>query len=197
VIAHALSQRALSSLHRQGEKPLFPGLVGAFSFLATFTQTVPVEWLVVSATLANPKRWLAVALLAATASGLAAVGLYFAFHHFGWALLAERYPDLTTSQAWVQATDWLSRHGTLALFALMALPLPVPKLPALAFAGMYQLPVADVILAIWAGKGLKYSGYAYVAACFPAAIRHLTALNGSHHFERERRSNASFSATST
>ena len=44
------------SLHRQGEKPLFPGLVGTFSFLVTFTQTVPVEWLVVSATLADPKR---------------------------------------------------------------------------------------------------------------------------------------------
>jgi hypothetical protein len=62
---------------------------------------------------------------------------------------------------------------------------------------MYQLPVADVILAVWAGKALKYSGYAYVAACFPAAIRHLTALNGSHPLERERRSNASLSATST
>ena len=96
----------------------------------------------------------------------------------------------------MQATDWLFRHGTLALFALMALPLPVPKLPALAFAGMYQLPVVDVILAIWAGKALKYSGYAYVAACFPAAIRYLTALNGKHPLEPSRKSDADLAAKS-
>jgi hypothetical protein len=81
-----------------------------------------------------------VALSAATASGLAAIGLYFAFHHFGWALLAERYPDLTTSQAWVQATDWLSRRGTLALFALMALPLPVPSCPPWRLPGCTSSP---------------------------------------------------------
>jgi hypothetical protein len=43
VIAHALSQRALSFLRLQSEKPFVQGFVGAFSFLATFTWTVSVE----------------------------------------------------------------------------------------------------------------------------------------------------------
>ncbi len=180
MIGQALAHRALASLHRQSERRFFPGLVGVFSFTATITQTVPVEWVVVTGALANRRRWLAVALSAAAASGAAALGLYFAFHHFGWGLLAERYPDLPASQAWVQATAWMSRYGTVALFALMAFPLPIPKLPALAFAGIYRLPIAEVGLAIWAGKVLKYSAYSYVTVRFPAAIRRLAEVRDRH-----------------
>jgi membrane protein YqaA with SNARE-associated domain len=67
----------------------------------------------------------------------------------------------------------MSRYGTVALFALMALPLPVPKLPALAFAGIYRLPIVEVGLAIWAGKILKYSAYSYGTVRFPALGRGL------------------------
>ena len=39
-------------------------------------------------------------------------------------MLAERYPELAGTRAWLQASDWISRYGPLALFGLMALPVP-------------------------------------------------------------------------
>jgi uncharacterized membrane protein YdjX (TVP38/TMEM64 family) len=113
---------------------------------------VPVEWLVVVGTLTNRRRWISVAAWAATGSSLAAIGFYFAFHHLGWSLLAERYPDLASTRAWAQASGRISRYGPLALLGLMALPLPIPKLPMLAAAGLYRLPIQEVVVAIWSGK---------------------------------------------
>lgn len=50
-------------------------------------------------------------------------------HHLGWNLLIKSYPDLALTQAWRQATVFLAQYGTFAIFAVMALPLPVPNLP--------------------------------------------------------------------
>jgi uncharacterized membrane protein YdjX (TVP38/TMEM64 family) len=68
---------------------------------------------------------------------------------------------LAGSRAWLQATDWLSTYGLLTIFGLMALPLPFPKLPMLAVAGIYRLPIADVFIAILVGKIIKYLAFAY------------------------------------
>lgn len=87
-----------------------------------------------------------------------------------WSLLAKSYPDLALTQAWRQATVFLSQYGTVAIFAVMALPLPVPKLPLLAVAGIYRLPVLDVPLANFSGKLIKYILYAYLAPRFPGAL---------------------------
>ena len=173
MIMHAMARRALASVVRQGERPEFAPLLGALSFLATISLALPVEWLVVVGTLTNKRRWLSVAACAATGSSLAAIGLYFAFHHLGWNLLAARYPELAGTRALAQASDWISRYGPLALFGLMALPLPIPKLPMLAVAGLYRLPIQEVVIAIWSGKIIKYTLYAYVVNRFPRTIRRM------------------------
>lgn len=158
MIVHAVIRRALASIVRQGDRPEFARLLGALSLLATITLTVPVEWLVIVGTLANRRRWLSGAACAATGSSLAAIGLYFAFHHLGWNLLAERYPELAGTRAWGQASDWISRYG---------------PLPMLAIAGLYRLPFQEVVVAIWSGKIIKYTLYAYVVTRFPGSIRRL------------------------
>lgn len=88
-------------------------------------------------------------------------------------MLAERYPELAGTRAWAQASDWISRYGPLALFGLMALPLPIPKLPMLAVADLYRLPIQEVVIAIWSGKIIKYTLYAYVVTRFPRTIRRI------------------------
>ena len=88
-------------------------------------------------------------------------------------MLAERYPELAGTRAWLQASDWISRYGPLALFGLMALPLPIPKLPMLAVAGLHRLPIQEVVIAIWSGKIIKYTLYAYVVTRFPRTIHRI------------------------
>ncbi|MDU6729435.1 MAG: hypothetical protein E6471_22450, partial [Bradyrhizobium sp.] len=59
------------------------------------------------------------------------------------------------------------------IFAVMVLPLPVPKLALLAVAGIYRLPVLHVTLAIFSGKLIKYTLYAYLALRFPGFFQRL------------------------
>lgn len=174
MIGHATTHKFFEIVLGQAERSSFPPLVGAIAFLSTLTMSVPVEWLVVVASLACRRRWTMIALMAAVGSATASLGLYLTFHHFGWSILLARYPELADSQAWSQATDWLSKYGILAIFAMMALPLPVPKVPMLAVAGIYRLQTADVFVAILAGKIIKYLAYAYLAVRFPEALRFLT-----------------------
>jgi membrane protein YqaA with SNARE-associated domain len=167
MISHAFTHRAVAYLDRRAHVPWFPVLVGSCAFLVTITLTLPVELLVVISVLIRPVRWIAIGLFAAIGSSLASVGLYLAFHHLGWDLLIEWYPDIANSRLWIDSTRWLSEYGVLALFVLMAVPLPVPKTPALAFVAIYRMPIYEVVLAIGLGKLLKYTLYAYVVSRFP------------------------------
>jgi len=171
MIIHAMTQKIIAMVRRQGERKSFIPLVGLAALLATLSMSVPVEWLVIVASLTRRNRWVATASIAALGSAIASLGLYLAFHHFGWNILAARYPELAGSQAWLQATRWLSQYGLFAIFGLMALPLPVPKLPMLAVAGIYRLPIPEVFTAIAAGKIIKYLAYAYIAVRFPDTVR--------------------------
>jgi membrane protein YqaA with SNARE-associated domain len=173
VILHALARRATASLFRRASGRGFPPLVGAAAFGATLTQTVPSEWIVVASVVTRGRDWLALGMWAALGAGTAAVFLYLGFHHLGWNLLAARYPELAASRAWSEAAGWLDRYGVAVLFAVMALPLPMPKLPVLAAAGLQRLPIAEVAVTILAGKAIKYGAYGYLAARFPGFARRL------------------------
>lgn len=167
MILHAVAHKAVAYLDRRAHVPWFPFLVGLCAFLVTITLTLPVELLVVISVLVSPARWIAIGLFAAVGSSLGSLGLYLAFHHLGWNLLIEWYPDIARSKLWAGSIRWLSEYGVVALFALMAVPLPIPKTPALAFVAIYRMPIYEVILAIGLGKILKYTLYAYVVSRFP------------------------------
>lgn len=167
MISHAITHKAVAYLDQRAHVPWFPFLVGSCAFLVTITLTLPVELLVVISVLISPARWVAIGLFAALGSSLASLGLYLAFHHLGWNLLIDWYPDIARSKLWADSTRWLSEYGGVALFVLMAVPLPVPKTPALVFVAIYRMPIYEVILAIGLGKLLKYTLYAYVVSRFP------------------------------
>ncbi|MBH9552269.1 VTT domain-containing protein [Inhella gelatinilytica] len=178
----SLETRLLQALLRQADAPRFPLTVAGVALAATLSMSVPFASLLVAAVLMAPRRWWAIAGGASLGAALGAALLYWAFHHMGWDALAQRYPDLMRSAAWVDATRWLSDWGVWALLAIAALPLPLT--PALAFAALTNLPMAAVVAALWLGKLVKYSVYAGAAAHFPQrwltrALRRLHILDAA------------------
>ena len=169
----AITHRAAEFLNRRAQSPWFPFVVGFSAFLSTITFTLPVELLVVISVLMSSNRWIGIAVFAAVGGSLGSLGIYLAFHHLGWNLLMEWYPDIATSKVWADATRWLSKYGSVAIFFLMALPLAAIKTPALAFAGIYRMPIYEVLLAIGLGKLVKYTAYAFIASRFPNRFAHL------------------------
>ncbi len=161
----ALESGLTRTLLRRADSPAFPAVVGAVALAATLSMSVPFATLLVAAVLMARRRWSAIAVGASMGAALGAAVLYLVFHHLGWARLFAAYPDVVRSSAWSDATRWLSAYGVVALLVIAATPLPLT--PALMFAAISRLPLAEVVFALWIGKLAKYSVYARLASRFP------------------------------
>ena len=167
MILRLFTRKITAVLSSTANAAWFPYIVGLSAFFGTATLTVPVEWLVAIAVFINPARWIATGLWAAAGATIASLGLYFGFHHLGWELLVELYPDIAKSMIWTYSMGLLSEYGSIALFLAIALPSPVPKVPAIAFVAIYRMPVYEATLAIGFGELLRNVLYAYLASRFP------------------------------
>ncbi|MBI5716354.1 MAG: hypothetical protein HZC37_01550 [Burkholderiales bacterium] len=165
MLRSTLESGLMRALLRRADSRAFPMAVGAVAVAATLSMSAPFATLLAAAVLMAPRRWRAIALWASLGAAFGAALLYLVFHHLGWARLFAAYPDVVRSAAWADATRWLSAYGVVALLVIAATPLPLT--PALMFAGISRLPVAEVVLALWIGKLAKYLVYAWLAARFP------------------------------
>jgi membrane protein YqaA with SNARE-associated domain len=158
--------------------PPYLAFVGLVAFLFTVTLSVPFGSVLVVAVLLAPKRWHSLTLWSSVGSSLGALVVYLAVHHLGWQQFLSAYPDIAASKGWQAATRWVSLYGAYALFVFAALP--VPQSPALIFASMVRLPIAEIWLAILLGKLLKYGIYAALVARYPARFARRYAALLSH-----------------
>ncbi|WP_312129155.1 YqaA family protein [Diaphorobacter nitroreducens] len=156
----------LRALTRGAETRAFPLIVAAVAMATTLSMTIPFGTLLVAAVLLAPRRWRSIAATSSIGAAIGALVLYLVFHHLGWNRFFVAYPDVVRSTAWRDATSWLGGYGVPALLVIAALP--VPLTPALMFAAISRLPVAEVLLALWLGKLVKYTLYAWLASAFPS-----------------------------
>jgi len=166
----AAQNRAWAALQRVASNRAYPFAVGGIAFLFTISMTIPFASILIGAILVRRDRWIAIVLLASLGSSTGGVLLYLVFHHLGWNQITVLYPGLAGSQAWSDATKWVSVYGTWALLVFAASPLP--QTPALIFTAVTRLPLLEVYLALFFGKLVKYAVYGWLAAHVPAlAIR--------------------------
>ncbi len=165
MIALALEGRVRAAIGRALDTPRLPLVVGAVAFVLTLAMSVPFASVLVLVVFLQPQRWRAIAICSALGASLGGLALYLVFHHLGWNQLLAWYPDLAASNSWRDATTWVSTYGGWALFLIAASPLP--QTPAIAFAAIARLPVAEVFAALLVGKLLKYSVYGWLVARFP------------------------------
>jgi hypothetical protein len=165
MILSAIESRLVCTLTRCADHWAFPAFMAGIAFAATVSMAVPFGSLLAVSVLLAPRKWLAIALWSSLGAAMGAALLYLAFHHLGWARFFEIYPEVVKSKAWSDATIWLTTYGVSILFLIAALPLPLT--PALMFAAISRLPAMEVLTALWLGKWLKYSIYAWVSSKFP------------------------------
>ena len=171
MLSVTLETGLIRTLTRRADHPAFPLIVAAVAVAATVSMTVPFASLLVGAVLMAPRRWKSIAVWSSLGAALGGGLLYLAFHHLGWARLFDAYPDVVRSKAWSDATRWLTTYGVATLLLIAALPLPLT--PVLMFAAVSRLPVVEVLLALWLGKLVKYTAYAWLTSSFPIwAVRH-------------------------
>ena len=163
------------ALERTTRSRAYPLVVGAVGFVFTLSMTFPVTSALLFAVLLRRERWRSITASAALGASAGGLLLYLIFHHLGWSQIVERYPDLTASSSWRDATAWVSEYGAWALVFVAATPLP--QTPALAFAAIIRLPILEVLAALLVGKLLKYGVYAWFALRFPRRLARYGHLN--------------------
>lgn len=165
MIALALEERVRAAIGRASDTRRLPLVLAVVAFVLTLAMSVPFASVLVLAVFLQPRRWRTIAVYSALGASIGGLSLYLVFHHLGWNQLLSWYPDLAASNSWRDATRWVSAYGAWALLLIAVSPLP--QTPALAFAAIARLPIAEVFLALLVGKVLKYSVYGWLVARFP------------------------------
>lgn len=160
-------------LHRHTERllrgvahsPLLPLLTGALAFVQTLTFSVPVTVMLVPAVLLGRARWKPIVLLTSLGSAAGATLVVMLFHEWGWQKILAVFPAIVESPAWPQVHGWVSEWGVAGLLAVSALP--VPQAPALLFFALGDPDAGAILLAMFAGKLIKYGVIARITIVSP------------------------------
>ncbi len=171
MLHYLVQARLVRVLRRLAPRRRMPLVAGAMAFALTASMTVPVTAALVPATFLVPRRWRAIAAYGAFGSALGAACLLFVFHHAGWALIEAAFPQWYASPEWQRVIGWVARYGLVALFAVAALPLP--QTPALILFAVSAHFLPGVVLAVFAGKLIKYGVVCGAIAMFPARFDRL------------------------
>lgn len=164
-----LFERLQNTLRRAADGPHsqhVPLIAAALTFASTFTMSSPATIVIMTAVLLARARWRTIVLQSAFASAVAGMLLFLLFRHLGWEQLQAQFPDMQASAHWQRAVEWTATWGVPALCVMAALPLP--QSPAIILLAIGDHSWAAVLLAIFAGKIIKYGVVAWVTATFPA-----------------------------
>lgn len=179
---HVLETRIWLGMRERVSSRSYPVTVGVLALVITLTMTIPFSYILIGTILLRRDRWWQIVALSSLGSAIGGLVLYLIFHHLGWSRIAAAYPDLAQSQAWADATRWVSAYGIWALLAIAATPFP--QTPALIFAAVSRLPLAEVFLALLLGKLLKYGAYGFLTAKFPSLFRFIVARTRDRRLNR-------------
>lgn len=146
----------------------YPAVVGLIAFASTTTFAFPFAFVLIPAVFLAPRHWLLIGLLSGIASGLGGAVLVEVFHLMGRELVIARFPELVGTPQWQLGVEWLQRYGLVALAFIAGSPLP--QTPAIFFYSLAEPSTVGVLLAVGAGKTVKYVFLAWLTARFPGRL---------------------------
>ena len=166
-LLHSLAERVQTLADAMGA----PGLA-IIAFVDSSFLTLPqaADFLVVVFTLRNPADWWYFGLLTTAGSLAGCYALYLAGRRGGEALLRKRFHQRHIDRA----LGWFSRYGALVLVIPAMMPPPMPFKVFVVLAGISGVTPQRFLLAIAVGRGLRYTGEAWLASVYgPHALDYL------------------------
>lgn len=170
MIARPLLKRAKRLLWEMSHSRWYIPLVGLLCIVAGATLLLPISALLIVAVMLRPQRWRSLWLVSSLAGGIGATILAHTLQVQGLEQIHLAFPELAASAIWQRTLVWIAEYGLLALAAVAALPLP--QTPALVACALSKLSLPGILLAVAAGKLVKYSVLAWAVATFPERFIH-------------------------
>ncbi|MGE5472429.1 MAG: hypothetical protein ACM3X0_16665 [Bacteroidota bacterium] len=149
----------------------YPLLVAGLAVVSAGTSLYPFGPVIVAATVFAPNRWRGVIIGSALGATVGATAFVLLVHNLGLGLVDGLFPQLRLSSVWEYSAYWIAEHGSPALGAIAALP--VPQMPALILAALSDMGVVNIALALLVGKAIKYTVYVLGVLLVLRSIRHV------------------------
>ncbi len=158
-LLHGLAERVQALADTMGA----PGLA-IIAFVDSSFLTLPqaADFLVVMFTLRNPGDWWYFGMLTTAGSLAGCYALYLAGRRGGEALLRRRVHQRHIDRA----LGWFARFGAFTLVIPALMPPPMPFKVFVVLAGMSGVPPRRFLAAIAVGRGLRYTGEAWLARTY-------------------------------
>ena len=152
------------------------GFCTLISFGGTLTAAYPVSAVVITAVMLAARRWLMVSIACSAGSALAGAVIVGISHLLGYNEIHHLFPNLIGPETWAEASQWIGDYGVWAIFGVGASPLP--QMPLLIFYGIVDDRVLEAMIALFAGKLIKYTLIAWVTQHFPEKLGFFKRING-------------------
>lgn len=150
----------------------FIGLLAAADNIVLF---VPNDGILISSSMLVPKKWLQFTWCVAIGSAIGAMILYLTVYNFGTDFLLWINPDLMTNSVWLWTDKFFDQYGIWVVFAVAISP--ILQQPAVVLAALANVPVFEVMLAIFIGRSIKFMIMGYVASHAPQYLGKLWGLD--------------------
>ena len=135
---------------------------------------IPMDPVIVGYVWANPPRFWLYCLLASIGSAVGSLVPYWIGYEGEQLLLEKRIPPRTLEK--IRAS--FEKHEVLALVVPAMLPPPTPFKLFVLFAGAAKLKVRDFLLAIFAGRMLRFLLLSLLTVIFGPSVLHLITQHG-------------------
>lgn len=150
-----------------GKKWYLP-FIAILSALDAYIFFVPNEALLVPAVLSQPKKWKRTAFAMTLGSAVGATSFAGLTGRYGPSFVEFFFPGILQSHEWARTTGWIHDHGAIGIFLISLSPLP--QHPGVAIAGLANLSLIWLLIAVFLGRIVKYGVLAWCVshrnACF-------------------------------
>lgn len=139
-----------------------------------FIVVIPTDGLLISSSIAAPRRWFQFALWLAIGSVLGGVAFSFLVSLYGNGFLIWIFPTIRENQYWILSDKWMNLYGSWAVFFVTALP--ILSHPILAIAALMKVSIRDITVALLCGRIIKYGVFSWLASHAPQYLFRLKSL---------------------
>jgi membrane protein YqaA with SNARE-associated domain len=164
----------LTHLGRYAARPWYPFALAALAAADMFVLFIPAEGIMVASAIAYRTRWLLFALATTVGSTLGSLGLAYVLTTYGHGLIEWLSPGIHDWTIWKATDGWIDNYGIWAMLGLAISPLVL--VPAVALGALAELPVAQMGIVIFLGRGFRNSVYTWLASHAPRVLFRLKSV---------------------
>jgi len=164
-------RRWLKRLQRYGTRWWYVPLISFLAFIDSFIVIVPTDSLLISAVMMAPRRWVYAFVVISLGSTLGACTLAYLVSAYGDQIVWQLFPTIQNSSVWLWTDQLMDKYGTIAIFLVSVSP--ATQHPAVILGGLTGVPLVEIFAAIFIGRSIKYSLFAWISSHSPKLLKNL------------------------